>query len=97
MVFGFPNFKVERNGVCKGCAIDKHVKIVFPTSEHRSIGILDLIHSNVYALMSSTSLIYHIYYVIFNDDSFRNTWIYFMNTKDEVFNRFQVFKSLVEN
>jgi hypothetical protein len=83
--------------MCNGCELIKHAKTTFPRSEHRSIGILDLIHSNVYALMSSTSLIYHIYYVIFNDDSFRNTWIYFMKTKDEVFNRFQVFKSLVEN
>jgi len=46
MVFGFTNFKVERNGACKGCALDKHAKIVFPTSEHRSRGILDLIHSD---------------------------------------------------
>jgi hypothetical protein len=97
MVVGFPYFKVEKRGVCKGCELNKHAKTTFPRSEHRSRGILDLIHSNVYAPMSSTSLIDHIYYVTFIDDSFRNTWIYFMKTKDEVFNRFQEFKALVEN
>jgi transposase InsO family protein len=37
------------------------------------------------------------YYVSFIDDFSCKTWIYFLKTKDEVFSRFQVFKSLVEN
>jgi transposase InsO family protein len=37
------------------------------------------------------------YYVSFIDDYSRRTWIYFMKTKDEVFSRFQEFKTLVEN
>jgi hypothetical protein len=69
----------------------------FPSSEHRLRGILDLIHSDVCGPMSSTSLTSNIYYVSFIDDSSRKTWIYFMKTKDEVFNRFQEFKALVEN
>jgi hypothetical protein len=37
------------------------------------------------------------YYLTFIDDQSRNTWIYFLKAKSEVFTRFQEFKSLVEN
>jgi hypothetical protein len=37
------------------------------------------------------------YYVLFIDDYSRKTWIYFLKTKGEVFERFQEFKALVEN
>jgi hypothetical protein len=91
------DFKVEKKGVCKGCALDKHVKVAFPSNEHRSREILDLIHSDVCGPMTSTSLSGNIYYVSFIDDSSRKSWIYFMKTKDEVFGKFQEFKALVEN
>ena len=37
------------------------------------------------------------YYVSFIDDFSRNTWIYFLRNKSEVFDRFKEFKALVEN
>jgi transposase InsO family protein len=37
------------------------------------------------------------YYETFIDDFSKKTWIYFMRTKDEVFNRFKEFKVKVEN
>eukprot|EP00253_Pinus_taeda_P033018 PITA_33018 len=37
------------------------------------------------------------YYVSFIDDFSRNTWIYFLKKKSEVFDRFKEFKALVEN
>ena len=37
------------------------------------------------------------YFVLFIDDYSKNTWIYFLKAKDEVFDRFQEFRSLVEN
>jgi hypothetical protein len=89
MVVGFLNFKVEKGGVCKGCALDKHFKANFTSIEHMSRGFLDLIHLDVYGPMSSTSLIGHIYYVTFINNSPRKIWMYFMKTKEEVFRRFQ--------
>ena len=47
--------------------------------------------------MSSSSLSGYVYYVSFIDDFSRKTWIYFMKNKDEVFNKFKEFKSLIEN
>jgi hypothetical protein len=38
-----------------------------------------------------------VYYVSFIDEFSRNTWIYFLQNKSEVFDRFKEFKALVEN
>jgi len=37
------------------------------------------------------------YYVSFIYDFSRNTWIYFLRKKSEVFDRFKEFKALLEN
>ena len=37
------------------------------------------------------------YFITFIDNHSRKTWIYFLKTKDEVFDRFKEFKALVEN
>jgi hypothetical protein len=76
--------------------LSKHVKVALPSSEHRPKGILDPVHSNVCGPMSVASITRSMYYVSFIDDFSRKTWIY-LKTKDEVFSRFQEFKSLVEN
>jgi hypothetical protein len=33
IVTGLPNFSVEQQGVCRGCALGKNVKVVFSSSE----------------------------------------------------------------
>ena len=70
---------------------------MFPTSENKAKEILEIIHSDVCGPMSSGSLSGYVYYVSFIDDFSRKTWIYFMNNKDEVFNKFKEFKALIEN
>jgi transposase InsO family protein len=47
--------------------------------------------------MTTTSLSGYVYYVSFIDDFSHKTWIYFLKTKSEVFNKFKEFKALVEN
>ena len=47
--------------------------------------------------MSTTALSGAKYFSTFIDDHSRKTWIYFLKTKDEVFERFKEFKALVEN
>lgn len=51
--------------MCKGCALGKYAKAVFSSSDSRSKGILDLIHSNVGGPMLAVSLNGYYYYVIF--------------------------------
>ena len=54
-------------------------------------------HSDVFGHVKVPSLGKSVYYVSFIDDFSRNTWIYFLKKKSEVFDRFKEFKSLVEN
>ena len=77
----------------------KYTKTAFPSSDSRSTWVLDLIHSEICGSMSSVSLRGYEYYVTFIDDYSRKTWIYFLKSKksEEVLQRFQEFKALVEN
>jgi hypothetical protein len=88
IVTDLPNFNIDQKGMCKGCALGKNANAIFPRSESRSKGILDLIHSNVSGPMSVASVQGALYYVTFIDDFSRKIWIFFMKAKDEVFNRF---------
>jgi hypothetical protein len=97
VVTGLPEFNFDQHGVCKGCALGKYAKRAFPSSDNKSKGNLDLIHSNACGPISTMSIGGFNYYVSFIDDRSRKTWIYFMKTKDDVFSRFQEFKALVEN
>jgi hypothetical protein len=92
-----PQFAIEKHDPCKGCAMGKYARKSFPSSEHRSKGFLDLIHSDICGPMSIQSFSGFSYYVIFIDDYSRRTWIYFLKTKDEVFDRFKEFRTIVEN
>ena len=99
MTIGMLYFSTEPSGVCKRCALGKYTKTAFSSSDNRSTGTLDLIHSDLCRPMSSVSLRGYDYYVTFIDDHSRKNWIYFLKSKknEEVLHRFQEFKALVEN
>ena len=69
----------------------------FPSGVKRANKILELVQSDVFGPMSIPSLGKSVYYVSFIDEFSRNTWIYFLRNKSEVFDRFKEFKALVEN
>ena len=69
----------------------------FPSGAKRVNKILELVHNDVFGPVSVPSLGKSMYYVSFIDEFSRNTWIYFLRNKFEVFERFKEFKALVEN
>lgn len=73
------------------------MKKPFIISDTRSKDILNLIHSNVCMPMSNKSLGGHHYYVTSIDDHSKNTWIYLLKNKDEVFKKLQEFKEEMQN
>jgi hypothetical protein len=75
----------------------KQNRVRFPSGATRAKGILELIHSDVFGPIHVPSLGKFVYYVSFIDDFSRNTWIYFLRNKSEVFDKFKEFKALVEN
>jgi hypothetical protein len=92
MVTGFPEIQVDHEGICKGCAQGKNMKKPFLSSDGKAKGVLDIVHSDVCGLMSTTSLSRYVYYVSFIDYFSHKTWIYFLKAKNEVFNKFKEFK-----
>jgi hypothetical protein len=91
-----PQFSTEHQYVCRGCALGNFTKASFPSSDTRSVGILDLVHTDVCGIMTRKSLSGCEYYLTFIDDYSRKTWIYFLKTKSEVFKWFQESRALVE-
>ena len=81
---------------CEHCLYGKKNRAKFPSSDTRSKDILELIQSNVFGPIHIPSLGGSLYYVIFMDDFSRNTWLYFLKNKLDIFNKFKEFKDLVE-
>ena len=69
----------------------------FPSGGKKAKHILELVHNDVFGLVKVPSLGKFVYYVSFIDDFSRNTWIYFLKKKSEVFDKFKEFKALVKN
>jgi hypothetical protein len=83
--------------VCLTSLYGKQNRVRFPSGATREEGILQLVHNDAFGLVSVPSLGKFVYYVSFIYDFSRNTWIYFLKKKYEVFGRFKEFKALVEN
>jgi hypothetical protein len=97
MVTGFLETQVNHEGICKGHAQGKNKKKPFPSNNNKAKGSLDIIHTNICGPMVATLLSGYVYYVSFIDYFSRNTWIYFLKVKRDIFNKFKEFKVLVEN
>jgi transposase InsO family protein len=91
-----PSISLSKNEICKGSMLGKNIKKSFPSSDNRSQGILDLVHSDVCGPMSSPSLSYCLYYAIFIDDCSRKCWIYFLKDKSDTFDKFKEYKAFIE-
>jgi hypothetical protein len=96
MVESMSNFSMDFD-LCEHCLYGKQNHVIFPFGAMRVEGILQLVHSDVFGPMSVPSLGKFVYYLSFIDDFSRNTWIYFLGNKYEVFEKFKEFKALVEN
>jgi len=96
MVEGMNNSSLDFD-FCENCVYGKQNRVSFPSGGKRTKHILELVHSDVFGPMEVPSLGKSVYYVSFIDDFSRNTWIYFLKKKSEVFDRFKEFKALVEN
>lgn len=83
---------------CEACVKGKQCKLPFPKkSTNRSEELLGLVHTDVCGPMEVPSFSGAYYFVLFIDDYSRKTFIYFMRRKNEVFEKFKIFKALVEN
>ena len=84
---------------CKYCTLGKQTRVSFnlSSSENKSKGVLDYIHTDVWGPSATISKGGARYFVSFIDDFSRKVWIFFMKTKNEVFTKFKEWKAEVEN
>ena len=92
-------FRIVKNDhfPCKACAIGKKHREEFPIhTEKKQTNILELIHTDVCGPMQTRSLGGASYFLIFVDDRYRYTWVYFIRIKSDVFEYFKEFITMTE-
>ena len=57
---------------------------------------LEIIHTDVCGPIRPNSFGKNKYFLLFIDDYYRKTWVYFLKEKSKVFENFKKFKALVE-
>lgn len=94
---GLPKKISNLEGVCTGCMMGKQARESFPNEGKRATEALELVHSDLCGPMSVQTLGKAKYFLTFIDDATRFTYIFFLQSKDQVFSKFKEFKALAEN
>lgn len=85
-------------GFCEACAMRKSHRQRFPKAKHTTKEVLEYVHTDLWRSPTTTeSLSGAHYFLTLTDDYSKKVWIFFLKTKDEVFNCFAEWKLLVEN
>uniref|UniRef100_A0A2N9HZR4 CCHC-type domain-containing protein n=1 Tax=Fagus sylvatica TaxID=28930 RepID=A0A2N9HZR4_FAGSY len=74
-----------------------HMKVRFKTATHKTKGILDYVHSDIWGPVRTPSKGGAQYFMSFIDDYSRKAWVYFLKNKSEAFAKFKIWKAEVEN
>ena len=96
MVTGLPKINIPAE-ICEECVQGKQHKNSFSKDVgHMTKHYLKVVYSDVCGPMQVDSYGGNRYFVTFIDDFSRKLWIYLIKRKDEVFDVFKRFKSMVE-
>uniref|UniRef100_A0A2N9FGL6 CCHC-type domain-containing protein n=1 Tax=Fagus sylvatica TaxID=28930 RepID=A0A2N9FGL6_FAGSY len=82
---------------CKYCIMGKQCRVRFKTATHKTKGILDYVHSDIWGPVRTPSKGGAQYFMSFIDDYSRKAWVYFLKNKSEAFAKFKIWKAEVEN
>jgi transposase InsO family protein len=82
---------------CKYCIMGKQGRVRFKTATHKTKGILDFMHSDIWGPVRTPSKGGAQYFMSFIDDYSRKAWVYFLKNKSEAFAKFKIWKAEVEN
>lgn len=84
------------NQQCEICCEAKQTRLPFPSQGSRAESTLEIVHSDVCGPMETKSVGGSRYFLSFIDDYTRMCFVYFIKSKDEVFETFKNFKNMVE-
>lgn len=83
------------NDMCKTCMVTKITRSSFPKVE-RNFKLLALIHFDVCDMHSTPSISRKKYFVTFIYDFSRYWYVYLLHAKDEVMEKFKIYKNEIE-
>ncbi|KAL3821238.1 hypothetical protein ACJIZ3_007143 [Penstemon smallii] len=89
--------KTCKMNFCEHCVLGKQTRVRFGTATHKTKGILDYVHTDVWGPTKTASLSGRRWFVTFVDDFSRRLWVYPMKHKHEVLETFLIWKKMVEN
>jgi len=84
-----PGIKSCKLDFCEFCIMGRQRRASFSTSKSKTMGLLDLIHTDVWRPSLVLSVGGARYYVTFIDDHSRKLWVYILKQKSEVFSEVQ--------
>ena len=91
-----PKYENDMNEKCKICMQTKITRLPFPKIE-KTTSLLQLVHSDVCDLHGTPTRGGSKYFATFIDDFSKYCYVYLLNSKDDVLNRFKTYKNEVEN
>ena len=96
-VHDLPDINIPENTICKPCQVGKRTRVHFSEKEGSTSKPLELIHTDLCGPTRKKSPHGEEYFILFIDDFSKMCWIGLLKHKDEAFEKFKAFKSLVEN
>ncbi|KAH9763957.1 hypothetical protein KPL70_001353 [Citrus sinensis] len=88
--------KIEPLEFCEECVLGKSSRVKFSTGAHVSRGTLEYVHADLWGPTQTASLGGARYFLSLIDDHSRMVWVYVLKNKDEVFEQFKNWKTLIE-
>jgi hypothetical protein len=83
--------------MCEACLMGKMTKAPFIGFLERAVDLLELVHTDVCGLMSTTARGGFQYFITFIDDFSRYGYVYLIKHKSKTFEKFKEFQNEVEN
>eukprot|EP00253_Pinus_taeda_P023845 PITA_23845 len=91
------DISIPENTICKSCQFGKQTREHFPEKEGLASRALELVHTDLCGPSRKKSPHGEEYFILILDDFSRMCWIGLQKHKDEAFEKFKAFKTLVEN
>lgn len=96
LVIGVPHINFEK-GICGSCLLGKQTRQVFPqATAYRADKALELVHGDLCGPISPSTASGIRYVFALIDDHTRYMWTIFLKEKSDVFDKFKIFRVMVE-
>lgn len=96
LVRGVPDIDIEKK-ICDSCLLGKQARQVFPqATSYRASKALQLVHGDLCGPITPSTPAGKRYILVLIDDHTRYMWTVLLSTKNEAFEKFKHFKSVVE-